>query len=432
MLLFLLILNSVLICGALFLLFRQRRENQSYEFQNLQTQFSRLEQNCREDFKSNRQELSQHFQSARQEQQTNMAHFKNEMAQLFDSFQKAFDRHVYSINELQREKFAQLDARQAQLIQSTEKQLSDMRQTVDEKLQKTLNERLSQSFRQVSEHLATVQQGLGEMKNLAQDVGGLKRVLSHVKMRGGLGEAQLAALLENVLAPDQYAANVKTKKSSNDLVEFAIRMPNRDVPDGFVWLPVDAKFPRDVYEHLQQAYDTGEPAAVEAAQKTLENTIRKMAKDICSKYIDPPHTTDFAILFLPFEGIYAEVVRRAALLEEIQRDCKVCIAGPTNLAAFLNALQMGFRSLAIQQRSSEVWKVLGEVKKEFDNFGGMLEKAQKQLHTATATLDDVMGVRTRAIQRKLKSVTTSEELAAHTDLAEIPAFEDSPSSMEAS
>jgi len=419
MLLPLLIVNSLLLCAALFFLYRISQKKESNEFQNLQAQFSRLEQNCREDFKSNRQELGGHFQSARQEQQQAMAHFKNEIAQLFDQFRKAFDRNVGSINELQREKFAQLDVRQAQLIQSTEKQLNDMRQTVDEKLQKTLNERLSQSFKQVSDHLATVQQGLGEMKNLAQDVGGLKRVLSNVKMRGGLGEVQLAALLENILAPDQYAANVKTKQGSNDLVEFAIKMPNRDVPNGFVWLPVDAKFPRDVYEHLQNAYDAGEPAAIEAAQKNLENTIRKMAKDICSKYIDPPHTTDFAILFLPFEGIYAEVVRKAALLEEIQRDCKVSVAGPTNLAAFLNALQMGFRSLAIQQRSSEVWKVLGEVKKEFDNFGGMLEKAQKQLHTATATLDDVMGVRTRAIQRKLKDVTIVED-AVQAALPELP------------
>lgn len=408
MLLPLLIINTILLCGVLLLLFRKTQGAGSNDFGILQDQFRRLEHNSREEFKSNRQEAAAQAQSARQEQQAALTHFKQDMAQLFAQFQEAFDRNVQGINDLQREKFSQLDVRQAQLIQTTEKQLDHMRQTVDEKLQKTLHERLNHSFKQVSDHLVTVQQGLGEMKTLASDVGGLKRVLSNVKMRGGLGEVQLAALLEQVLAPDQYAANVKTKKGSNDLVEFAIKMPNRDVPGSFVWLPVDAKFPRDVYEHLQNAYDSGEPALIETAQKNLEHTIRKMAKDICTKYVDPPHTTDFAILFLPFEGIYAEVVRRAALLEEIQRDCKVSVAGPTNLAAFLNALQMGFRSLAIQQRSSEVWKVLGEVKKEFDNFGGMLEKAQKELNSATATLDKVMGVRTRAIQRKLKDVTIIE------------------------
>lgn len=406
----LIIINSLLLCAVLLLLFRPAQKKEGNEWKVLQEQFSRLEQNCREDFKQNRQEAGANFLAARQEQQSSLAEFKKDMALLFEQFQNAFDRNVGSINELQREKFAQLDVRQAQLIQSTEKQLETMRQTVDEKLQKTLHERLNHSFKQVSEHLVTVQQGLGEMKNLANDVGGLKRVLSNVKMRGGLGEVQLSALLENLLAPDQYAANVKTKKDSNDLVEFAIKMPNRDVPDGFVWLPVDAKFPRDVYGQLQDAYDTGEPELVLLAQKNLDNTIRKMAKDICQKYIDPPHTTDFAILFLPFEGIYAEVVRKSSLLEELQRDCKVAVAGPTNLAAFLNALQMGFRSLAIQQRSSEVWKVLSEVKKEFDNFGGMLEKAQKELNSAAGTLDKVMGVRTRAIQRKLRDVSANDAL----------------------
>lgn len=319
-------------------------------------------------------------------------------------FQLAFDKNVASFNDLQREKFSHLEEKQQKLIESTEKKLEEMRATVDEKLQKTLNERLGQSFEMVGKQLESVQKGLGEMQNLAQDVGGLKRVLSNVKMRGGFGEVQLAMLLEQVLAPEQYEANVRTKKSSNDVVEFAIKLPGKDDGGGNVWLPVDAKFPRDAFEQLQNAYDAGEPALVETAQKILENAIKKMARDISEKYIDPPFTTDFAIMFLPFEGIYAEVVRKASLLEELQRTYKVVVTGPTTLAAILNSLQMGFRTLAIQKRSGEVWKILGAVKKEFENFGGMLQKAQKNIRVASDQIDEVMGKRTRAIQRKLKDV----------------------------
>ena len=314
-------------------------------------------------------------------------------------FQLAFDKNVASFNDLQREKFSQLAEKQQKLIESTEKKLEEMRATVDEKLQKTLNERLGQSFEMVGKQLESVQKGLGEMQNLAQDVGGLKRVLSNVKMRGGFGEVQLAMLLEQVLAPEQYEANVRTKKSSSDVVEFAIKLPGKDDGGGNVWLPVDAKFPRDAFEQLQNAYDIAEPALVEAAQKILENAIKKMARDISEKYIDPPFTTDFAIM-----GIYAEVVRKASLLEELQRTYKVVVTGPTTLAAILNSLQMGFRTLAIQKRSGEVWKILGGVKKEFENFGGMLQKAQKNIRVASDQIDEVMGKRTRAIQRKLKDV----------------------------
>ena len=289
------------------------------------------------------------------------------------------------------------------------KQLAEVNKTVNEKLQKTLNDRLSQSFETVGKQLKSVQEGLGEMKTLATDVGGLKKVLSNVKMRGGLGEVQLAMLLENILAPDQYEANVKTKAGSDANVEFAIKLPGKDNINSTVWIPVDAKFPKDVYEHLQNAYDDGNPALVEQAQKELENTIKKMAKDIRDKYLDPPNTTDFGIMFLPFEGIYAEVVRKAALLETLQRDYKIIVTGPTTLAAILNSLQMGFKTLAIQKRSSEVWSVLGEVKKEFTNFGGMMQKAQKNIQTGLNQLDDVMGVRTRAIERKLKDVSSLDE-----------------------
>jgi len=334
-------------------------------------------------------------------------------------FQESFSKNVESFNNLQREKFAQLDEKQAKLIDSTEKKLEEMRATVDEKLQKTLNERLGQSFELVGKQLESVQKGLGEMQNLAQDVGGLKKVLSNVRMRGGFGEVQLSLLLEQILAPDQYESNVKTKSGSVDLVEFAIKLPGRDDNKSIVWIPIDAKFPKDVYEQLQTAYEIGDIAQVDIAQKNLELTIRRMAKDIRDKYIDPPNTTDFAIMFLPFEGIYAEVVRKASLLEQLQREFKVIVTGPTTLAAILNSLQMGFRSLAIQKRSSEVWQILGAVKKEFENFGGMLEKAQKNLQTASNQIDEVMGKRTRAIQRKLKGVEALNDAETNLVLPEV-------------
>lgn len=322
----------------------------------------------------------------------------------FKGFQETFDKNVSSFNDLQKEKFAQMEIKQSELMRNTENKLEFIRTTVEEKLEKTLSERLGQSFETVGKQLIEVQKGLGEMQTLAQDVGGLKRVLSNVKMRGGIGEVQLSMLLEQILAPDQYEANVKTKQGSSDLVEFAVKLPGKDENNQQVWLPIDAKFPKDIYEQLQTAYDIGDTVQIEQAQKTLENTIKKMAKDISEKYIDPPHTTDFGIMFLPFEGIYAEVVRKASLLEELQRTYKIVVTGPTTLAAILNSLHMGFRTLAIQQRSSEVWKVLGAVKKEFDSFGGLLQKAQKNIQTGMDQLDDVMGMRTKAIQRKLRSV----------------------------
>jgi DNA recombination protein RmuC len=300
--------------------------------------------------------------------------------------------------------FAILNEEQKKLVESTEKKLEEMRATVDEKLQKTLNERLGQSFELVVRQLENVQKGLGEMQTLAQDVGGLKRVLTNVKMRGSIGEVQLAMLLEQILAPGQYEANVKTKSGSAEIVEFAIKLPGRDDQQSVVWLPVDAKFPKDIYEQLQSAHESGDIPKIEAAQKLLEQTIKKMAKDIHEKYIDPPNTTDFGIMFLPFEGIYAEVVRRASLLDELQRTYKIVVTGPTTLAAILNSLQMGFKTLAIQQRSGEVWKILGAVKKEFELFAGLVEKAQGNIQTGLNQLDDVLGKRTRAIQRKLSSV----------------------------
>ena len=279
-----------------------------------------------------------------------------------------------------------------------------MRATVDEKLQKTLHERIGQSFELVSKQLENVQKGLGEMQTLAQDVGGLKRVLSNVKIRGTIGEVQLSMLLEQILAPDQYDTNVKTKPGSDKLVEFAVKLPGRAEGDESVYLPIDAKFPKDVYEQLLDAYESGDLQRVETTSRILEQTIRSMAKDIRDKYLAPPHTTGFGIMFLPFESIYGEVTRRAALLEQLQQEYHVIVTGPTTLAAILNSLQMGFRTLAIQKRSSEVWHILGGVKAEFEKFGGLLEKAQKNLQTANNQLEEVMGKRTRAIQRQLRSV----------------------------
>ena len=324
----------------------------------------------------------------------------------FRDFQGTFDRNVESFNNTQKEKFSQMEIKQNELIANTEKKLEQMRETVDEKLQKTLNERLGQSFETVSRHLLAVQEGLGEMKNLAQDVGGLKKVLSNVKMRGGIGEVQLSMLLEQILAPEQYEANVRTKKGSAEAVEFAIKLPGKDDSNGVVYLPVDAKFPKDAYEQLIDAYESADTALIEPAAKNIENVIRKMARDIHDKYIDPPGTTDFGIMFLPFEGIYAEVVRRASLLEQLQREYKIVVTGPTTLAAILNSLQIGFKTLAIQKRSGEVWNILKAIKTEFGEFGKVLTKAQEKIISANDEIDKLVGVRTRQINRKLKEVET--------------------------
>ena len=380
---------------------------------DIQQGFERIEKNFREDFKLNREE-------SRMVAKENRAELANSM----NEFRAAFDRGIASFNALQREKFASLNEQQQLLVNHTEKRLEEIRITVEEKLQKTLNERISQSFRLVNEQLENVQKGLGEMQTLAQDVGGLKRVLSNVKTRGNIGEIQLSMLLEQLLAPEQYEANVKTKKGSDALVEFAVKLPGKDDLAQCVYLPIDAKFPKDMYEQLLDAYDTADPQQIETAGKNLETTIRKMAKDISDKYLDPPATTEFGIMFLPFEGIYAEVVRRSALLEDLQRHYRVVVTGPTTLAAILNSLQMGFRTHAIQKYSGEVWKILGAVKKEFESMGGMLEKAKKHLETANGQIDNVLGVRTRAIQRRLKDVDTLSAEDARKIIPEIGPLEE--------
>ena len=312
-------------------------------------------------------------------------------------------------NELHKQKFNDMTLKQEKLIETTNERLEKMRETVDEKLHKTLEERLGRSFKIVSERLEAVQKGLGEMQNLASGVGDLKKVLSNVKTRGVLGEIQLGNILEQIMAPEQYDENVKTKPGSDAHVEFAIKLPGKDVSGKEVYLPIDAKFPQEDFIRLQSAYDLGDPLAVDKANKDLMRSIKNFAKDIREKYIDPPNTTDFGIMFLPVEGLFAEVARQPEMITMLQREYKIIVTGPTTLAAMLNSLQMGFKTLAIQKRSSEVWKILGAVKTEFGKFGGVLEKAQKKITEANNELDTLVGTRTRMMFSKLKGV---EELPA--------------------
>ena len=286
------------------------------------------------------------------------------------------------------------------------KQLQEMRTTVDEKLQKTLEDKMNKSFALVNERLEQVYKGLGEMQTLAVGVGDLKKVLSNVKTRGIVGEIQLGNILEEILSPEQYDTNVATKKGSRDVVEFAIKLPAHD--DGFIYLPIDSKFPGDTYATLRDAYESGSKEAVDEAAKALMNTIKREAKDIRDKYIDPPNTTEFAIMFLPFEGLYSEVVNRG-MVELLQRDYKVNIAGPSTMAALLNSIQMGFKTLAVQKRSAEVWKILGSVKNEFDKFNDVLVMTQQRLDQANKELDKLVGVRSRQISRKLSAVESNTD-----------------------
>lgn len=364
---------------------------------NNRKQSAALETMIRQEMKENREEMACNLRELRTELNQTLNLSTQQM-------QNTLHRNLMTTNEMMREKFDTMNRQQDILVKSTEKRLDDMRVMVEEKLQKTLNERIGQSFELVRTQLENVQKGLGEMKSLAEDVGGLKKVLGNVKTRGTFGEVQLAALLEQMLSPEQYEANVKTRKNATEFVEFAIKLPGKDGSKEPVYLPIDAKFPKDVYEQYIDAYEEGDTALIESTSRQLETTIKRMAKDIHDKYIEPPYTTDFAIMFLPFENIYAEVIRRTALVETLQKEFKIVVTGPTTLGAILNSLQMGFRTLAIQKRTGEVWSVLGAVKTEFGKFGGMLEKVQKNLQSAGDHLEEVMGKRTRAIERKLRQV----------------------------
>lgn len=334
-------------------------------------------------------------------QQSFSASQSEKFTHLEQRFQTFSLENEQKLENIRRTMEQQLD----EIREDNNKQLEEMRTTVDEKLQKTLEEKMDRSFALVSERLEQVYKGLGEMQTLAVGVGDLKKVLSNVKTRGIVGEIQLGAILEEILTPDQYDTNVAAKKGSRDVVEFAIKLPAHD--DGFIYLPIDSKFPGDSYAALRDAYESGSKEAVDAAAKTLINTIRREAKDIRDKYIDPPNTTEFAVMFLPFEGLYSEVVNRG-MVEVLQREYKVSIAGPSTMAALLNSIQMGFKTLAVQKRSAEVWKLLGSVKNEFETFNTVLVATQTKLDQANKELDKLVGVRSRQISRKLAAVESNE------------------------
>ena len=379
----LIIVTIALIANTIVVYFRKPEVDVTSDFDSA---VGRIDGAIKDEFQRNRTETSKDLKDNRQELSTTLNQFEGKFTQntgkLKDSVEKG-------LKEIQKDNGKQLDK---------------MRETVDEKLQKTINARLKESFGSVTKQLESVQQGLGEMKNLATDVGGLKKVLSNVKTRGGLGEMQLEMLLENIFAPGQYSRNVITNPSTSKTVEFVVNLPGRDENTEKLMLPIDAKFPKDIYENLLSAYDSADMNRITEARKELKKTIISMAKDISSKYIFPPRTTDFAYLFLPFEGLFAEVTRDVELIMKLQSEHKITVTGPSTLGAILNGLQMGFRTLAIQKRTSEVWEILTGVKKEFSLFSALMGKAQKNIQIGLGQLDDVMGVRTRAIQRNLRNV----------------------------
>ena len=374
----------------------------------LREEFTVNREESRKNEQSNRTEIGSSIEKLSATILSNMIELSNLQKNQFDAYSRTMERTLDAFNynlrssiddltKLQNEKFVEL-------TKSTEENLEKMRVTVDEKLQSTLERRLSESFKVVSERLEQVHKGLGEMQSLAAGVGDLKKVLSNTKTRGVLGEVQLERILEQFLSPEQYEKNVITKKGSRETVEFAIKLPGKDYDNKTVYLPLDAKFPLEVYNKLLDAYDLQNQAQIDVASKNLERFIKKSAKDIRDKYIDPPNTTDFGLMFLPTEGIYAEVLKNQSLVEFVQREYNINITGPTTLVALLNSLQMGFRSLAIEKHSSEVWKILGAVKTEFSKFETVLNSAQNKLNQASSEIDKLVGTRTRQINRKLKNV----------------------------
>jgi DNA recombination protein RmuC len=376
-----------------------------------------------------REELSNSFGDFREQVLLSFRGSDEVLRRNFADFQNHQERLSKQLSENLKQVESVIDRNLSSIREDNAKQLDEMRRTVDEKLQSTLEKRLGESFRQVSERLEQVHKGLGEMQSIASGVGDLKKVLSNVKTRGTLGEYQLGNILEQMLAPSQYAQNVATKKGSQANVEFAIRLPGRE-SDGEVWMPIDSKFPIENYNLLLDAYERADKVEIEKSRRDLFKSLRLFARTIHEKYIDPPHTTDFAIMFLPAEGLYAEVLRDAGLFTELQREYKITVTGPTTLAALLNSLQMGFRTLEVQKRSSEVWDVLRGVKAEFAKFGNTLELVRKQLNTATGTLDKLQTTRSNVLSRRLAAVEISVtpekegvELPAHNEYAP-PSFED--------
>lgn len=426
----LLVIVIVLLIINIFINTRKEEVNMGKISENIENKFDNMQKSFKEEFYTNREESRRNEQDNRQEIKVSIDSMTSSISRhimnlstlqqnQFDINSKSLENTLNSFNEnmiksldnlsqLQNEKLSQLkettEEKFTELTNSTEENLEKMRVTVDEKLQSTLEKRLGESFKMVNDRLEQVYKGLGEMQTLANGVGDLKKVLSNVKTRGVLGEIQLERILEQFLAQEQYDKNVITKKGSRETVEFAIKLPGKDELKETIYLPIDAKFPLDIYNKLVDAYEEGNQNNIDITSKELEKFIRKSAKDIRDKYIDPPNTTEFGILFLPTEGLYAEVIKRQQLVEDLQRNYKINITGPTTLIALLNSLQMGFKTLAIERHSSEVWKVLGAVKTEFSKFETVLNAAQTKLNQASSEIDKLVGTRTRQINRKLESV----------------------------
>ncbi|MCL1814695.1 MAG: DNA recombination protein RmuC [Treponema sp.] len=402
---------------------KQSRGQEDHVLLKLTEYEKKLDKNefsIREEFGRSREETNRSAKESREELAASVKSAEEKLLTIIMEFTRLVDNKIEVLTKDTKDSLEKnretVEKKLADIQRENGERLEQMRQTVDEKLHKTLESRLGESFKLVSERLEQVQKGLGEMQSLASDVGDLKKVMTNVKTKGVLGEYQLESILEQMLAPNQYDKNVKTKTGSDKNVEFAVKFPSKDNPGEFVWLPIDSKLPASGFEALIDAHNTGDKKMIEDAQKTFSKTVKNFAKDIHDKYIDPPNTTDFAILFLPFESEYAEVVRDPDLFESIQRDYKINITGPSTLAAFLNALQVGFRSLAVEKRTSEIWKILSEVKKEFGTFEIVLTKVKEQIDKASTTLEKDVGIRTRAIVRKLKDVETLSDDKADQEL----------------
>ncbi len=402
--------------------FERFTEQQSSRLQGFDDRLGQFTERTERGLESLRLGLGDDARSARLESATTLGNFGKTLQESFQQLGDQTQRHLAEVRTT-------LEARLKDIQQDNAAKLEQMRATVDEKLQSTLETRLGESFRQVSERLEQVHRGLGEMQNLATGVGDLKRVLTNVKTLGIWGEVQLSGLIEDMLTREQYEVNVATRPGSSERVEFAIRLPGQSADGTPVWLPIDAKFPREDYERLLDAQDRADVEGAAIASAALERRIREEAKAISQKYLEPPHTTNFAILFLPTEGLYAEVARRPGLSESLQRDHRVTVAGPTNLCMLLNSLQMGFRTLAIEKRSSEVWQVLGAVRTEFGKFATVLERTKKQLDSATHSIDQA-GVRTRQIERKLRNVEQAAPEDAQRLLGDAPDIPDADAENE--
>ena len=389
-LILLVLINLILL---LFLVIKNNKNN----YQSVNEKIEKYEKNLKDEFERNRRESAENERGSRKESQETLMNFQNSINTKFDVLSKNIQ------DSLDKQKDT-VQTSLKNIQEGNEKKLEQMRLTVDEKLQSTLEKRLNSSFEMVSKQLESVQKGLGEMQTIASDVGGLKRALTSVKTAGTMGEVQLEALLTQILSPSQYEKNTHPNPSNpKGVVEFAVKLPSKENEKKFIYLPIDSKFPTAVYEKLLQDYELADKVAIESDRKKLITDIRNFAKDIKTKYIEVPYTTDFAVMFLPFEGLYLEIIRIPGLMQQIQNEFNITISGPTTLGAFLNSLQMGFRTLAIQEQTDNVWNILRTVRTEFGKFGNILEKTKEKLESASKEIDNA-GVRTRAIERKLKDV----------------------------